>query len=258
VVILADDDGVPLGRFILDHIERDVSDLGANGKRFSNGCNLMAKKGSARRPNSRDPKHVPVSRHPAGALSYFDARTGESMLVDISRRVEPVARSARQPASFPNSYLYRFLSSNVGKTLRKPERDLIRAYACWIGSEDFFEHHRLPVPGLFTDLFIPRLYALVEAKATITRESLRYAIGQLFDYQRYYTTRHPRLAVLLPAKPSRAMIELLDSRRIGVIWRSRGKSFADSCDGRFTCDLRKHALSQQLMSGVPNVIAQAV
>lgn len=126
-------------------------------------------------------------------------------------------------------------------TLSQPERQLIRAYVTWVGDVDLFEHHRLKEPSLFTDLFIPRRWTLVEAKASTDRKTLRQAVGQLFDYQRYYP-RSPRLAMLLPQKPQSTMMDLFEKKRIVVVWRSSGGSFKDSAGGAFTRELRAIAL----------------
>ncbi len=39
---------------------------------------------------------------------------------------------------------------------------------------------------LFTDLSVPQLNLLVEAKGSVTMESVRMSIGQLMDYGRFF------------------------------------------------------------------------
>ena len=130
-----------------------------------------------------------------------------------------------------------FFSKNIGKSLSQHERAFIMAYVRWIGNEDIFEHHYLPGPRLYTDLFYRPGWVLIEAKIRITREVIRTALGQIMDYQRYYL-RHPRLAILFSRRPENSMIELLTSKRVATIWQSRGASFADSVDGELTTQIR--------------------
>jgi hypothetical protein len=72
---------------------------------------------------------------------------------------------------------------------------------------------------------------LIEAKSAVAgtqgRHQIRQAIGQLFDYRflRWRKTiRNIHVAVLLPEKPVDETLDLLESLRIGVIWRY-GKAF---------------------------------
>lgn len=87
---------------------------------------------------------------------------------------------------------------------------------------------RISPPGeaqLFTDLFDKQLNLLIEAKGSVTRESIRMAIGQLFDYRRFITPT-PRLAVLLPTRPRDDLVALLRTLRVAVIVRE-GDSFME-------------------------------
>lgn len=71
--------------------------------------------------------------------------------------------------------------------------------------------------------------ALVEAKGASTRENIRTAIGQILDYQRFWT---PRLrAVLLPDEPDADLSKLLDSVGIKAIWRDGKAGFEDNANG---------------------------
>jgi hypothetical protein len=241
VVCLADRAGKPTVVFRLARIERNTAGIGANGKRFTNGCVLVAQPRSARWASGADPARVPINPHGIGAPGYFNSKKSERVVYDVSRAgtvAAPVTASITDRR-------YRFLANNVAKTLSQPERNLLRAYECWIGTDDFFEHRALPERGLYTDLFIRPSYTLVEAKATINRWAIRTAIGQLFDYQRYFADRHPSLAVLLPREPPPNMRDLLRAKRIRIIWRTSGRSFTDSEDGALTSELRERALTTQ-------------
>lgn len=84
---------------------------------------------------------------------------------------------------------------------------------------------------LRTDLYDTRQNLLIEAKAAATREHLRQAVGQLVDYRRYLSPR-PRLAILLPARPSADLAALPAEVDIGLIWAA-GDGFEDSSGGEF-------------------------
>ena len=72
--------------------------------------------------------------------------------------------------------------------------------------------------SLFTDLFDKTRNLLIEAKGSVTRDSIRLAIGQLLDYRRFFNPT-PDLAVLVPARPREDLIALLHSLQIAVIFR---------------------------------------
>jgi hypothetical protein len=83
------------------------------------------------------------------------------------------------------------------------------------------------------DLYDKRRGNLIEAKSVIDRPSLRMAIGELADYVRFIS-RRPQLAVLLPARPSADLEQLLRSQGVYTIWQSEPAKFADnSANHRF-------------------------
>ncbi|MER8183493.1 restriction endonuclease [Kitasatospora sp. NPDC094015] len=70
----------------------------------------------------------------------------------------------------------------------------------------------------YTDLFNSTDSQLVEAKATITREAVRMAIGQLLDYRRFIDPT-PSMALLVPQQPRPDLLHLCASAEVTVIWR---------------------------------------
>lgn len=70
---------------------------------------------------------------------------------------------------------------------------------------------------LFTDLYDPDSNTIIESKGTVTRESIRMAIGQLLDYSRF-TPGVPKLAVLLPERPRQDLEDLLNTNNIKCIF----------------------------------------
>ncbi|MES0879664.1 hypothetical protein [Roseibium sp. SCP14] len=73
---------------------------------------------------------------------------------------------------------------------------------------------------LFTDVYLPDLSLLIEAKGTPTREAIRMAIGQLTDYRRFLASADPNLqcAILLPSKPREDLLELIKFAEMTAIW----------------------------------------
>lgn len=235
-VALVDESGSVRLLFRIEKIERRRPVTAADGNRYEQGCVLVAKPGSLRGPGTRDPKVLSVNRHAPGAFAYFDGESYSRVLYESGTAdALRIKTNAASHQHFP-SRRYALFANNIGKTLSQPERHLIQEYTNWVGDTTMFAHHPLKETGLYTDLFIPRCWTLFEAKASIRRTTLREAIGQLYDYQRHYD-RHPRLAVLLPERPSQTVLELFERRRIIVVWRSR-RSFVDSADGVLTEDLR--------------------
>jgi hypothetical protein len=70
---------------------------------------------------------------------------------------------------------------------------------------------------LYTDLYVPSLNLLVEAKGTVERGSVRMALGQLFDYRRFVAGAH--CAVLLPSRPREDLLRLVSSVGIDLYWK---------------------------------------
>jgi len=87
------------------------------------------------------------------------------------------------------------------------------------------------VRPIFSDAWVEARKALVEAKNSDSRNSLRQAIGQLYDYRRFHEP-DVRLAVLLPYKPVNERLDLLSSAAVDAIWPF-GKNFRDSANGAF-------------------------
>jgi len=237
LVALVDRIGTVLLVFRVARVDEGVPLIAADGKWHKQGCLLVARHGSVRNPGPRDPKLLNVNRHALGAFAYFDAETYTRVVYEPGYSDGAGGSVLRQPyAPFP-SRRYPLFANNIGKTLNQPEKSLIEAYTTWVGDVRMFVHHPLKQTGLYTDIFIPRRWTLVEAKASVGRKTLREAVGQLFDYQRHYD-RSPRLAVLLSRQPPQSVMGLFIKKRIVVVWRSRGGTFRDSDNGSLTAKLR--------------------
>lgn len=77
---------------------------------------------------------------------------------------------------------------------------------------------------LYSDLFSATENELIESKGTVTRESIRMAIGQLFDYRRF-VKGDSRLSILVPECPRPDLVKLLLSLNISIIYSSTGGKF---------------------------------
>ena len=120
---------------------------------------------------------------------------------------------------------------------------LVRDYAATLEAQgDAVSRNKLKPRGssttMLTDLFNWTRGQLIEAKASGSRSQIRMAIGQLADYsysleRSRSIDREPDRAVLLPEKPRRDLIELLEKQDIKVIWQE-GNGFADNAGGKFT------------------------
>ncbi|MEV4835240.1 hypothetical protein AB0K05_11995 [Nonomuraea sp. NPDC049486] len=77
---------------------------------------------------------------------------------------------------------------------------------------------------LLTDLYDAQTHVLYELKGSSTREAVRMAIGQLYDYRRHIKPDDPRLAVLLPDEPNGDLQALLAKQGIALVYWD-GSSF---------------------------------
>jgi len=76
---------------------------------------------------------------------------------------------------------------------------------------------------------------LIEAKASVSRENIRMAVGQLLDYSFLGNEKFGDLhkAILLPKKPNLDLEKWLHHLHIGIVWRE-GEKFRDNADGQFS------------------------
>jgi len=81
-----------------------------------------------------------------------------------------------------------------------------------------------PAP-LFCDLFDATTNTVVEAKGSVSRASIRMAVGQLADYTRLIDPA-PARVILVPEEPRRDLLDLADSADIGVTWPDGNGDFA--------------------------------
>jgi hypothetical protein len=117
------------------------------------------------------------------------------------------------------------------------ESRLVHAYADHLSASSGHVARRLLIPlsdgsRLYADLFCPERELLVEAKNAPSRNNIRLAIGQLFDYGRASGYSDAHRAVLVPSRPADDLLDLLSYVRIDAIWQD-GSRFCDTRDGRW-------------------------
>ena len=81
---------------------------------------------------------------------------------------------------------------------------------------------------LRNDIYDKNLQALIEAKGSTDRDSIRMALGQVLDYRRACAPTW--CGVLLPSKPDQDLIDLLARSQIATIWET-SSGFRDSVNG---------------------------
>lgn len=70
--------------------------------------------------------------------------------------------------------------------------------------------------------------ALIEAKGITNRANIRTAIGQVFDYRRFWK---PKVSgILLPSEPDADLLDLIAGAGLEAVWRTKG-GFADTAGG---------------------------
>ena len=114
------------------------------------------------------------------------------------------------------------------------EKQLINRYANFLKNEknQYLQRNKISISNdsiLFTDGWLEEEKTLIEAKASVTRENIRMAIGQLFDYRRFIKPRPDTLAVLLPKKPRKDLVELLIYLNIKIIYEENKIFFTNKC-----------------------------
>lgn len=122
------------------------------------------------------------------------------------------------------------------KRFRKKEKKLQDEYENWLKSHGH-GLKALEFPSrLRCDLWEEDRRNLIEAKASIRREDIRMAVGELLDY--YFQCagdarfQKPNMAILLPKRPPDDRVNWIESLGIKYIWK-QNKDFLDNADNQF-------------------------
>lgn len=153
----------------------------------------------------------------------------EPVPVRSAATAEGSAEAVPVEALVTSSYL---VPASTGTTALKREADLLARYQAHLeGRGHRCVRYRIRPPGelrdLYTDLVDETQNVLYEAKGVATREAVRMALGQLLDYGRHLPTA-PALAVLLPARPARDLLDLLARHAVRCVYEAAAGRFADA------------------------------
>jgi hypothetical protein len=192
-----------------------------NDKTRENSYSIKADKATFIVPENTS---SPITRWRAiGQYRYFDKVKMKAIQIEprsrstgtyIDNHTQEIAGNVFKPHTY----------GIPGKDRNHPEAQLVEQYVQWMGGKERFGHNYIRSSGLYVDLFDKTFWQLIEAKASISREALRMAIGQIRDYKRFYK-RPACLAVLLPSCPSDSRIKLLTDNHISVIWKNDHGAF---------------------------------
>ena len=191
----------------------------------------------------RTPKSVPilaVLQHTCALVQLHpeanpDARkVCEWMERQLKKREGDADTAAPRGLPKSNTYGYKVKTREQVTEARKREKELLDDYERWLKKRG--RHLSVLLYGrLECDAWEKERQNLVEAKGSTSREDIRMAVGQLFDYsfQGKEQYKQPNMAILFPEKPPPERTDWLDPLSIKIIWRY-GQSFVDNADGQFT------------------------
>jgi hypothetical protein len=179
-------------------------------------------------------------RHGMNAFSQLDAAVWREYIDDLEslhREAEALRRRfaeravdvASQDASVGdvpierhNTEWYIAHPSGEPSQRERAEQALVVRYATYMaerGTEVIRRQYRPAgeICPIYCDAWVPVLTLLIEAKNSDSRDNIRSAIGQLYDYRRFHESP-PMLAVLLPYQPLGDRAALLKSVHVEAIW----------------------------------------
>jgi hypothetical protein len=207
----------------------------ASGEYKQAGYELVARNGSIKTSKDLPRSTIGIRWRAIGQMRYFDQRTFRPLNLTGDRASGPFLSNSKQERQ---RVRFRAFSGGIpGLDHDNPEAKLVRRYVDWVGSPDHFLHAQALEYGGWTDLFNTTQWTLFEAKANCKYRSIREAFGQLHDYRRSFS-RSPRLATLLPERPSPRMLGFLSHCGVVAVWERARGGFTDSSDGHLTTALR--------------------
>jgi len=153
--------------------------------------------------------------------------------------VQPASTESKMddvPIENQNTESYMVNPSPKSRVVQRAEQALVKQYRDHMATKGVAVTRKRYLPKgevrpIFSDAWVEARNVLVEAKNSDSRDGLRQAIGQLFDYRRFHEV-DISLAVLLPYKPMGDRLDLLTSAGIAAIWPV-GVGFRDTAGGQF-------------------------
>jgi len=186
-----------------------------------------------KRPATRMP--IRIRWYAIGQFRYFDPRQWAPTLVGLPQPARTRDYIEEVSSNSPRFTIRRgaFTGSVQGRPRSHPESALVRRFVAWLGCDSDMEQHWLLPDRFQTDLFDTSKWRLIEAKVACDRQTLRAALGQLYDY-RFFYRRRPSLGVLLGDRPTKRSISYLREHRVTTIWETPSGAFRDSVGGAWS------------------------
>jgi hypothetical protein len=192
--------------------------------------------------------------HGMNAYSQLDAAVWREFVDDLpSLQAEAAAIRARlregaiKPAmtraviedvDIEQQHTETFMVSPSGepRPAQRAEQKLVLRYRDYMAAKAIVVRRKKYLPAgevrpIYSDAWVEDRRALIEAKNSDSRDAVRQAIGQLYDYRRFHQPP-VLLAVLLPYPPNAERLDLLQSAGIEAVW-PHGSGFRDSARGAF-------------------------
>jgi hypothetical protein len=192
--------------------------------------------------------------HGMNAYSQLDAAVWREFEDDLPRlKTEAAAIRARlqegaiKPATtgavmedvdIERQHTETFMVSPSGepRPAERAEQKLVLRYRDYMATKGIKVRRKRYLPAgevrpIYCDAWVEDRHALIEAKNTDSRDAMRQAIGQLYDYRRFHQPPI-HLAVLLPYPPFAERLDLLRSADVEAVW-PHGSGFRDSARGAF-------------------------
>jgi len=124
--------------------------------------------------------------------------------------------------------------SGEPRPAERAEQKLVFRYRDYMAAKGIVVRRKRYLPAgevrpIYSDAWVEDRHALIEAKNSDSRDAIRQAIGQLYDYRRFHQSP-VHLAVLLPYPPNAERLDLLRSAGIEAVW-PHGPGFRDSARG---------------------------
>jgi hypothetical protein len=148
------------------------------------------------------------------------------------------AGSVMETVDIEQQHTETFMVSPSGepRAAERAEQKLVLRYRDYMAAKGISVQRKKYLPAgevrpIYSDAWVEERHMLVEAKNSDSRDALRQAIGQLYDYRRFHQPP-VHLAVLLPYPPNAERLDLLRSAGIEAVW-PHGSGFRDSASGKF-------------------------
>jgi hypothetical protein len=145
---------------------------------------------------------------------------------DSSAESEPTDKTKAQLVEIESVASSTFVQRPTeGVTAQRTESQLVKRFTEYLLAQNHEVKRWKLLPSgeispLLTDLYDVNEKELFEAKGSATRNHVRLAIGQLFDYKRLMVDEPLKLSILLPHEPSNDLKVLIKSVGFGCVWET--------------------------------------